>query len=199
MTFADVRHKILNRWLLILVFVIAFTVSFFPWSSANSYLGAIGFGVSLNSDQYLQSADGNESQAYVESLEAFSLYLTARFTSIEVQGRISTEAGLGISNFNPITPFYDVKPQNGGYVSLSFESSSEQAVKNFIGASKKIYLEIVATERISGELDKFKISPKAEFIESINLVSKPVQFRIFPSIVGMLVGLCLAIIIPNRD
>jgi hypothetical protein len=197
MTFFDIRAKLIARWWLILAFVIGFTLAFYPWSAQRSHVASIGLGISLNSPEYAEVVQNNAS-SYAESLTEFTLYISARFESIEVQSKIAEEAGIGVADFNALNPFYTVVEQGGGYVSISYISNSRQQAENFLRASKLIYQEIIQVERNSRELAIFKVDPKTEFIENVAEVSRSPQYQALPSLAGLLLGVTVALIIPYK-
>jgi hypothetical protein len=197
MTFFDVRAKIIARWWLILAFIIGFSLAFFPWSTQRSFMGSIGLGISLNSPEYAQSATNNSS-SYAEALTEFSLYMTNRFTSVEVQSKIAQEANLPITDYSPTSSFYEVTNQSGGYVSITHTFGTREEAERFIRATKEIYREVVQIERNSRELAIFKIDPKTDFVESVVEIRRSPQYQALPSLAGLLLGLTVAIIIPYK-
>jgi hypothetical protein len=194
MTFAHLIDKVKRLWWLVLASTIAFSLIFFPWLSESQYQASIGFGLNLNS---LQSStrDGNTDLAYVTSLEAFSLYLQNRFSSIEIQELISRNMGAGVSSFSDKKPFYDVSNQGGGFISLGYTSQDETLAKKFLSVSKEAYNQLVQEwneQRAGG----FEIKPMTKFIETVTPVSRSKQMQVLPTIAGLLLGIFIALILP---
>ncbi len=197
MTYEEIRLKLLSRWWLIIAFTIGFTLFFFPWSSASTYKASIGLGISFNDSSFV-SNDMQSSQAYVDSLREFSLYLSNRFKSVEVQSNIAKKAGLGIGNFDSINAFYNVTDQSGGFITISYDAGSEEAGQTFLRAVQDQYAELIQLERSNGQLQAFQIEPSTEFITDISQVRRSTQFRLLPSVAGLMIGTAIAIIVPYR-
>jgi hypothetical protein len=205
MTFEEALKRIIFRWWLIILIVATSTLVFFNWSNSSSYQSSIGVGISFNQEDFLSQFSGqpvpqslNRGSEYVASLEEFSKYLLARFSSVEVQGLVSRRAELGIQNFDSKSPFYNVTTQNGGYVSISYETKDRQTGERFIQAIKETYNILIEKERKSGELSAFQVTPKTEFIENTASISRPVQFQLLPSVAGLLVAITIATLIPRK-
>jgi hypothetical protein len=188
--------------------MVVFTLSFFSWTKSTNYQASIGLGISFNSQDFLNTTSGKvlastdappqSASEYIYSLSEFSKYLSARFSSVEVQGLVAQKAGLGIQSYDSKKPFYTVTPQTGGYISINYEVSSKEESEKFIKAIKETYSYLIKTERQSKELAPFKVEPKTEFIESVTTVSRPVQFQILPTIAGLLVGIAISALLPFK-
>jgi hypothetical protein len=208
MSLEEVIKRILFRWWLILIIMVVFTLSFFSWTKSTNYQASIGLGISFNSQDFLNTTSGKvlastdappqSASEYIYSLSEFSKYLSARFSSVEVQGLVAQKAGLGIQSYDSKKPFYTVTPQTGGYISINYEVSSKEESEKFIKAIKETYSYLIKTERQSKELAPFKVEPKTEFIESVTTVSRPVQFQILPTITGLLVGIAISALLPFK-
>jgi hypothetical protein len=198
MTYEDIRLKLLSRWWLIIAFAVGFTLFFYPWSNASYYKASIGIGIAFNGAGF-ESTDQSASQAYVDSLQQFSLYLSNRFKSVEVQSSVAKKAGLGVGNFNPISSFYTVTEQSGGFISINYDAGTEEAAGSFITAIQTQYKELVETERSRSQIQAFRVSPNTEFITDISQVRRSTQFQLLPSIAGLMIGVAIAIVVPYKS
>jgi hypothetical protein len=197
MTYEEIRLKLLARWWLILAFTIGFTFVFFPWSSSTAYKASIGLGISFNNPAFIET-DNQASNGYVSSLKEFSLYLANRFRSVEVQSSVAKKAGLGVANFTSVKAFYDVTDQGGGFITISYDAPSQEVAQTFINVIQDQYNQIITIERSNNQLPAFQITPNTQFITDISEVRRPTQFRLLPSVAGVMLGLAIAIIAPYR-
>lgn len=199
MTIQNIINKIIARWWLVLIFFLISLAVFFPNLSSHYYKASIGLGANFNSPAFIRSGIQTSSQ-YVEGMDELSRYLSARFSSVEVQMRINQEAELGLTNFQATTPFYEITRQGGGYISITFDSSKKEKAEKFLEVVKNVYSEIITTE-MSGDhvLVDFQIKPQEDFFSHISEVRKPLQLKILPILVGLLAGLFVAIILPYKS
>jgi len=209
MTFEEVIKRALFRWWLIVIFVIVFTLSFLNWTTATSFQASIGIGISFNNDDFLNEARGvamanttgqapNRGAEYTYSLQEFSNYLLARFSSVEIQSRIAEKINDKQASYNPKQPFYDVETQNGGYISIQYEAESQEIAEKFLQTVKEEFRNLVLIERNKKEIPTFQIDPKNEFVENIVDIARPNQFKILPSVAGLLIGLTVAVLLPFK-
>lgn len=209
MTFEDVLKRALFRWWLIVIVVIVFTLSFLNWTTTNTFQASIGLGISFNSDAFLEQAKGqnlvnttgqapNRGAEYTYSLQEFSNYLLARFSSIEIQSRIANKIDDKQASYNTKQPFYKVETQNGGYISLDYSAKDQQQAELFLKAVKEEFRNLVLIERNKKEIAAFQIDPKNEFVENISETARPNQFKILPTLAGFLIGLTIAVLLPFK-
>jgi len=199
MTFANIQHRILKGWWIIVITTAAFTLGFSPWVQSNSYQASIGLGVSFNSPNYVNDLENRSTTlAYVQAAKEFSEYLQTRFSSVEVQDLVSKESGIKVNNYNVKNPFYTVGVGAGGFISVGYTDDNLVTGQNFIKAIKKAYYSVV-DEWNQSRLDNFKITPMQNFIETVATTQKPTQIQILPAIIGFLVAVLLTIAIPFKE
>lgn len=209
MTFEEAIKRIFFRWWLIAIIVVVFTLSFLNWTTTNSFQASIGLGISFNSDSFLNQvnnqnlpntaiAAANRGPEYTYSLSEFSGYLLARFSSIEVQSKIAEKIGDKQASYSTKQPFYKVESQNGGYISVYYDARTSEIAQKFLNAVKEEFRSLIITERNKKEIAAFQIDPKNEFTENIVEIARPTQFKLLPSIVGLLLGLTLAAVLPFK-
>jgi len=199
MTFANIQHRILKGWWIIVITTAAFTLGFSPWVQSNSYQASIGLGVSFNSPNYVNDLENRSTTlAYVQAAKEFSEYLQTRFSSVEVQDLVSKESGIKVNNYNVKNPFYTVGAGAGGFISVGYTDDDLVTAQNFIKAIKKAYYSVV-DEWNQSRLDNFKITPMQNFIETVATTQKPTQIQILPAIIGFLVAVLLTIAIPFKE
>jgi len=199
MTFANIQHRILKGWWIIVITTAAFTLGFSPWVQSNSYQASIGLGVSFNSPNYVNDLENRSTTlAYVQAAKEFSEYLQTRFSSVEVQDLVSKESGIKVNNYNVKNPFYTVGVGAGGFISVGYTDDNLVTAQNFIKAIKKAYYSVV-DEWNQSRLDNFKITPMQNFIETVATTQKPTQIQILPAIIGFLVAVLLTIAIPFKE
>jgi len=196
MTFSDVLNRALKRWWIIVIAIVISTLAFFPWSTDTLFKASIGIGVSLNSPE-LEKRD-NVRTDFSGSLVELGKYLETRFTSIEVQSLVASRAGIAVSSYSPTKAFYTVTPGSGGYISISYDAKNKDEANSFLTAIKSVYNDVVTLEKFNSETPSLSIKPKTNFIETVAQSSRPTQTQVLPSVVGFLIGLLVAVLIPVK-
>jgi hypothetical protein len=194
-------------WWIPLILAIAFT--FFGFSSLVDkveYRSNITVGVTYNNPEYLKTLP----QDRAISLSKLGEYLTNRFKSPEIQARIIQETVEENSSNNQKSnevndisidykkTFYDVTNQENGFVSIGANFKSEADAQSFLAAIKSTYKNLIETENYS-ELPAYRIRPMDNFKESIIKIKTPIQFKILPTILGLLLGLLLLLTLPFQN
>jgi hypothetical protein len=203
MTFEMFLIRCRRFWWIPLILGIGFT--FFGFSSfvdKTEYRANIGIGATYNNPEYIKTLPQDRSL----SLTKLSEYLTNRFKSPEIQLKVAQEtreANSSIKKYNEVTdisldykkPFYDIVSQENGFVSIGANFKSEQEAQNFLTAIKTTYRNLIETENAS-ELPTYRIKPMDNFKEGVLVVKTAIQFKVLPTILGILLGFLLLLIIP---
>ncbi|MEM1312413.1 MAG: hypothetical protein AAGF07_03030 [Patescibacteria group bacterium] len=195
MSFKEVRSRIFKRWWVILTTTILFVLLFYPWASSVSYQSSIGLGMSFSSESF----DTDSGLAYVEVLESFSSFLEGRFKSVEVQSMVAYSAGLIQTSYDNKAPFYSVVGVGAGFININFDNSdSIEQANDFLYGVKLAYSSIV-DEWNNARLDEYKVIKMDKFNEVVVESEKPLQFQLLPVVVGWLLGVVIALILPFKQ
>jgi hypothetical protein len=202
MTFAEIRSRIFKYWWVVLTSTILVTLMFYPWVNALTYESSISLGMNFNSPSFsttsLNSGDSSKSLAYVEMSIEFSKYLVARFGSVEIQSSIANAANIKQKSYNDKTPFYTVTPVAAGFVTVSYDgNSTKDQGTQFLSGVKGAYSQIINEWNVA-RLDEYKISAMDSFNEAVVETERPIQFQVLPIIIGWIVGLAIAVFIPQK-
>ncbi len=186
-------------------FILVILFSFLGFSSfvdKVEYRANITVGATYNNPEYLKTLP----QDRALSLSKLGEYLSNRFKSPEIQIRVAQETreanstnkkGLETSDIaiDYKKTFYDIANQENGFVSIGANFKSEVEAQSFLAAIKGTYKNLIETENYS-ELPAYKIKPMDNFKESVIIVKTPIQFKMLPTILGLLLGLLLLLILP---
>lgn len=198
MTFGELRKKLINRWLVVAILIIVTNLVLLPRINQESYVASIGFGLNPSTQKTDDSLSaGNNGEGYGLVLEQLSLYISNRFSSIEIQSKIASELGFE-SNYKVESPFYDVNPQQAGFVSLTYSNPNKENAEKFFPATKTVYQQII-NEWNSSRPEVYKIRAMKDFNQSVSVNSPTKQFQILPTLVGLLVGLAIILTIPLKS
>jgi hypothetical protein len=195
MTVEEILKKIRQRWWFILAVLIISSLIFLPKLNQVNYTGSIGLGANFNNPAFINNQNGTVQ--YVTGMDELSKYLAARFSSVEVQIRVSEAAGMGINSFDVMSPFYEITRQGGGFISIKYEDASLERVQGFIDAVKVVYTELLNTEMLSNTvLTEFQITPQTNFVSSIQETKRPLQIKILPVLAFFLLSVLVVVVIP---
>ncbi len=190
-------------WWIPVILTILFTfLGFSSFVDKVEYRANISVGATYNNPEYLKTLP----QDRAVSLSKLGEYLVNRFKAPEIQVRIAQETreansanrkGLETSDItiDYKKTFYDVTNQENGFVSIGANFKSEAEAQSFLSAIKSTYKNLIETENYS-ELPAYRIRPMDNFKESVIIVKTPIQFKILPTILGLLLGLLLLLILP---
>jgi hypothetical protein len=193
-------------WWIPLLLTILFTfLGFSSFVDKVEYRANISVGATYNNPEYLKTLP----QDRALSLSKLGEYLSNRFKSPEIQVRIAQETQDANSSnkqksneISEVTidykkPFYDVANQENGFVSIGANFRNEVDAQSFLAAIKSTYKNLIETENYS-ELPAYRIRPMDNFKESIIKIKTPIQFKVLPTILGLLLGLLLLLVLPFR-
>ncbi len=195
MTVSDLLTKAKIYWYILLI--LPLVMAYFGFSSfinKTSYTASISLGISYNNIEYTKVNTEN----WDRQINVASEYLANRFKSIEVQKNLSEQMGYGDNMVNAKKPFYEISNQTAGFVSVSGNFETKTDATQFLEATKKTYQNILETEKGNNELINYKIQPMNRFLEAIVEVKTPVQFRILPTVFGLLLAVLIVCILPLK-
>ena len=190
-------------WWIPVILTILFTfLGFSSFVDKIEYRANIAVGLTYNNPEYLKTLP----QDRAISLSKLGEYLVNRFKAPEIQIRIAQETleansankkGIEASDvsIDYKKTFYDVTNQENGFVSIGANFKSEAEALSFLTAVKSTYKNLIETENYS-ELPAYRIRPMDNFKESVIIVKTPIQFKVLPTILGLLLGLLLLLILP---
>ena len=205
MTFEMFLIRCKRFWWIPVLLAVSFT--FFGFSGfvdKVEYRASIGVGATYNNPEYIKITPQDRSL----SLSKLSEYLANRFKSPEIQLKVAEETREANSSNKKAgvvsdisidykKPFYDVLSQENGFISVGANFKSETEAQNFLTAIKVSYRNLIETENNS-ELPTYRIRPMDNFREAIMQVKTPIQFKVLPTILGLLLGLLLMLVLPFR-
>lgn len=194
MTFSDLSSRLKKYWWVIILTTLIAVVFFVPRLSADKYFASIGVGISYNDDSF--PTTGDAASGYTDSLEKLSLFLTERYNAVENQQVVAAEMGVN-PNYSHETAFYNVVNNNGGFVTLSTESGSQEEADKFISGVKKAYTAIVA-EWNSSRAPQYRVQAQTDFNQTVTTQKAPLQVKFLPVLAGFLIGCLLALILPLK-
>jgi hypothetical protein len=202
MTFADIRTKLIkNSWMIVVVLIIS-NLSLLSKTSNSSYLASSTVGLNINNTQYtsLMTSSTNFAQnTYDNTQDDFSLYLSSRFAAPDIQNEIAQNAKIG-AKVDTKKPFYEVKSQYAGFVNVTYTAGDIDEANRFNQAVNSVF-----EARIIGEWNKnrpqifqVEVSDKNKGASSNSVVEvkPPLQNTLLPSIVGIVIGILVALALP---
>jgi hypothetical protein len=198
MTFLQFREKLVKGWVIFIIAIAAFNILSKPYLSNKTYTASIGFGINSNNTQFNQSnTNGQQLTTYGNLLEQFSLYLSSRFSSLEIQSLIAKDIQDG-GNLDSENPFYNVTNQSGGFVSLDYKSGDKAKAELFNKQATDAYQKIVQEWNTTSP-EIYKIVPMSSFNNAIIENQLPKQFKFLPGIAGFLLGFIMILLIPVKN
>jgi hypothetical protein len=203
MTFSDIRTKILTYWWVLLIAILASNGLLLQKASTPSYLASSTVGLSTNSQLFQNSAalpSSTIATNYDAMLKEFSLYLVSRFQSPDIQSLLAKKLNIS-PTIDMKKPFYEVKGQNAGFVTISSSQSSEKGGIDFNNAVSDIFNETIIGEWNKGRPALFTIEntdKSRSFTSTVYKNESSIQTSILPSIVGLLVGVFIILLLPIR-
>ena len=203
MTFSQVQTKLFrNNWLIVLLLVIS-NLSLYNRSNSPTYVSSTTVGLSINNTQYqglLASSTSFAQNTYDQTLSELSLYLSSRFTSVDIQSEVSQAGDLG-AKIDTKKPFYEVKSQGAGFVNITYISGSRDEGLRLVQAVNTVYATKIIPEWNRSRPQFFQIvqtdQDKTTPINSVTEVKPPLQNSFLPSIIGLLFGIFLALALPT--
>jgi capsular polysaccharide biosynthesis protein len=196
MTISHLLTKFRVYWYLIILLPAIFTAfGFSSFVNKSSYSPAISVGITYNNADYLKTSSEN----WDRQLNSVSEYLTNRFKSIEVQKKIIDKMGYSDASISAKKPFYEITNQNAGFVSISANLNTKDEANQFLSTIKSVYQEIIETEKSANEIDSYKVKPMDKFLESIVETKTPIQFRIMPTIFGLVLAILIVAVLPAKS
>jgi hypothetical protein len=195
MTVSTLLNKLKNYWYIVLILPILFSLfGFSSYNNKTEYKASIGLGYTFNSPDYSKVSSDN----YDRAINSGGEYLANRFKSLEIQKRVALDMGISDGRLDAKKPFYDLANQQAGFVNVVASFGSEVEANSFLVAIKKTYTELLQTEKNFNENSPYKIKPMENFIQSVSKASTPIQFQILPTIFGFLLGVLIALLLPNK-
>ena len=192
MTLSNVRTRLRYYWWLLPLFLLISVVAFLPRVQGNTYAASISLGIQYNNPALPDA--GEELTGYTESLDDFSLYLTSRFTTVEVQDIIARTLETAVL-YSEEEAFYTVTNQGGGFVNLFYVAGSETEAEKFLDGAKSAYQTLVE-EWNQTRLTRFQITPQTEFTEVVAAQEASLQMRAVPVFAGVLLGVLVLLVLP---
>lgn len=196
MTFKEIRDKIIAYWWIIIATFVGVVLVFLPWSSQRMFVSENIANLHFSNPAF--SDVSNSAQGYVDSMEAFTLYLVNRFESIGIQQKIVQESKLAISSLKDGSPFYDVTLLGGGYVSISYTASSSQEADMFNQGVKSAFEQIISDWNQS-RLPEYQVNKTLQPTSTVVDTSKPLQLQVLPVLVAVLVAIIVVLILPVSE
>ena len=163
-----------------------------PRVQGNTYAASISLGIQYNNPALPDA--GEELTGYTESLDDFSLYLTSRFTTVEIQDIIARTLETTVL-YSEEEAFYTVTNQGGGFVNLFYVAGSSAEAEKFIDGAKSAY-ETLVEEWNQTRLTRFQITPQTEFTEVVVAQEASLQMRAVPVFASVLLGVLLLLVLP---
>ena len=195
MTFSTFLTRLRRYWWLIPLFVLLSLVSFLPSLQGNSYISSISVGFQYNNTALPDG--GEELTGYTESLEDFSLYLTNRYTAVDIQDVVARALNQSVL-YSEVEAFYTVTNQGGGFVNLTYEAASQAQAEEFLDGVKDAYQTII-DEWNSTRLPRFQVTPQTEFVEVITVQEPSPQQLALPIVASLLLGIFVILILPTPN
>ena len=192
MTLALVRTRLRYYWWILPLFLLLSVVAFMPRVQGNTYAASISLGIQYNNPALPDA--GEELTGYTESLDDFSLYLTSRFTTVEIQDIIARTLETTVL-YSEEEAFYTVTNQGGGFVNLFYVAGSSAEAEKFIDGAKSAY-ETLVEEWNQTRLTRFQITPQTEFTEVVVAQEASLQMRAVPVFASVLLGVLLLLVLP---
>lgn len=199
MTIGEVISRLKKYWIVIALCTLIPTLFLFQWSTQKLYQGSVTVGMQLNNEMFLQapnSITALNGTLYSDMLTSFTTYLSARYTTPQIQSRIADQAGLTQKDYSETKPFYTVTPQSAGFVTISTTTADREQAEKFNTAAKDSYNDIVK-EWNEARLTTYQVRPMNAISSSVIELQRPVHLLLLPAVVGFLVGVSLALIIPS--
>ena len=195
MTFSTLRLRLYRYWWVLLAFLVLSVVVFLPRVRVNTYVASISFGLHYNNLELGRAGEnGDEIIGYTDSLTDFSIYLTNRFTALEIQDIIAREMDAPVF-YAEQDAFYAVVNQGAGFVNLTLQAQSEKEARRFLTGAKVAYEQLV-TEWNQVRLDEFQADPQSEFQETVVIQSPTLQVQAVPVVAGFLLGVFTILVLP---
>ncbi len=203
MTFFDIRTKILTYWWVLLAIILASNGLLLQKASNPTYLASTTVGLSANSQLFQNTASlpsSNVVTNYDAMLKEFTLYLTSRYQAPDVQSLIAKKLNIS-PTIDVKKPFYEVKPQNAGFVTVSSSQSSEKSGIDFNNAVNDVFNDTIVAEWNKGRAAVFAVEntdKSRSFTSTVYKNESSIQTSILPSIVGLLIGVFIILLLPIR-
>jgi hypothetical protein len=203
MTFSDIAMRIVKRWGIILIIVGVANALFFPKTSNPRFLSSVSMGMNFNSSQYqslLQAGNNFAQSSYEVALEQFSLYLTNRLSSPEIQSEITKSGKIG-ATVDAKKPFYEVKSQAGGFVNVYYFAQSQDEGDMFIKSALDVYENKILREWNAARPPMFAVQPmpRDTYNMQVTQLSSTIPNLLLPTISGLLVGVFIALLLPLKN
>lgn len=193
MNLIEIFERIWKRWWLILAILIVCILIATPFTTSVQHRATISFGMSYNNARLESVNIVDLAQAQVN----LSNYLFSRMSSVEVQDLIAREADLPTDGLDERNPFYLVKDQKAGFVTLTFLSDDKEEATRFLEASKLAYYSVV-NEWNEINPSVFDVQASTSFLDSNTEVGQPFQIKLLPPFIGLTVGLMISLLIPVK-
>jgi capsular polysaccharide biosynthesis protein len=201
MSFKEVLNRLIKGWWLILIFTLIFTAIFYrSGQPKDTFRASISIGITFDNnfqEQNVKDTLENTPSLFTSTSGQIGQYLLFRFSSVEVQDMVAKKMGISVSNLNNTVPFYRVLNQFAGFVSISYDSESKEAVEKFLKAIKEVYIYLIDAELNNNQTNTYKVRPQENLIQSVTTISEPTQQRVLPSVVGLLVGIVASVLLPT--
>ena len=195
MTISTLFTKVKIYWYILLILPIVMTYfGFSSFVNKTSYTASISLGISYNNIEYTKINTEN----WDRQTNSASEYLANRFKSLEIQKSLVDQMGYKDNVINLKKPFYEISNQTAGFVSVSGNFETKTDATQFLESTKKTYQTILEIEKGNNELINYKIQPMNKFLEAIVEVKTPVQFRILPTVFGLLLAMLIVCILPLK-
>jgi hypothetical protein len=202
MTFLDFKNRLLKNWWIILLTIVASNIFLLPKTNDPVYLASTTVGININNPQFQSvatSQNSNLAANYDALLKEFSLYLTSRYQSPDIQTELAKRLEKQV-NIDLKKPFYSVNTQSAGFVNVSLSVPNEGEAVKFNNAVIAVYDEVILQEWNKNRPSLFTIenSDKSrKFTSTYNKNQPLLQMSALPSLVGVLCGIAIALIFPT--
>jgi hypothetical protein len=206
MTYSDLRYKLVKRFYWIILVILLFYLISFNWLFTQTYLSLYTFKFPLKPDYYnLQFQaealpqrvilDSNGmATGYSTNTKLVSNYMESYFSSGEAQNKIYLSSTT--SQRIPEEPLYAVTLLGESALELRNEFTTEDAAKDFNKSAEDI-----VQKQVDDWNNTHPLMLQIKIVESTSQVipqRKGIQMQALPLIAGIITGLALTILVPQK-
>lgn len=208
MTIKDLQKKIKKYWWIPILSTLIFTAAFLPSLLKEQYEGNLTVGINVDSKEifweeitYEECKDDEEQRIlkrnnYIETIKLFGDYFINIVTDTDTQAEIAKEMGKTTDNLDEKDPFFETDNHGLGVINFKYQNEDKEDAKNFIKATKKVYINII--NDLNDDQDLYTISRSDIFWEEVIKVEKPLQQKVLPTLAGLTFGLAFVSILPTK-